>query len=154
MRILRSNELVMELENENSEERDSTLNEKSQTNATVLNSEADLSDQSHGEHASEDELEHTDYSVFTKAQFVEHLKELVKGGDQSKLDRAIREVKPLFDELKERDRTTALNKYILDGGVVDDFEYRSDESSQQFDALLETSKGSQDTTTEKSGRSA
>jgi Domain of Unknown Function (DUF349) len=126
----------MELENENSEERDSTLNEKSQTNATVLNSEADLSDQSHGEHASEDELEHTDYSVFTKAQFVEHLKELVKGGDQSKLDRAIREVKPLFDELKERDRTTALNKYILDGGVVDDFEYRSDESSQQFDALL------------------
>lgn len=126
----------MELENENSEERDSTLNEKSQTNAAVLNSEADLSDQSQGEHASEDELEHIDYSVFTKAQFVEHLKELVKGGDQSKLDRAIREVKPLFDELKERDRTTALNKYILDGGVVDDFEYRSDDSSQQFDALL------------------
>ena len=126
----------MELENENSEERDSTLNGKGHTNTAVLNSEADLSDQSQNDHAAEEDLEHIDYSVFTKAQFVEHLKELVKDGNQSKLDKAIREIKPLFDELKERDRTAALNRFILDGGAVDDFAFRGDEYTHQFETLL------------------
>lgn len=125
----------MELENEK-EERESALNGVGHANATVLNSEADLVDQEHGEHASEEELEHIDYSTFSKRQFVDHLKELVKDGNQQKLDQAVREIKPLFDELKERERTSALNRFILDGGAVDDFDYRADEYTHQFDALL------------------
>jgi hypothetical protein len=125
----------MELENEK-EERESALNGMSHTNATVLNSEADLADQEHGEHAAEEELEHIDYSTFSKSQFVDHLKALVKDGDQRKLDQAIREIKPLFDELKERERTSALNRFILDGGAVDDFDFRADENIHQFEALL------------------
>lgn len=122
----------MELENEKVEN-DSALTGVGHANATILNTEADLSDQ---EHAAEEELEHVDYSTFTKSQFVDHLKELVKDGNQRKLDQAIREIKPLFDELKERERTSALNRFILDGGAVDDFEYRVDEFTHQFEALL------------------
>lgn len=125
----------MEFENEK-EERDSALNGASHANATVLNSEADLADQDHGEHTTEEDLEHIDYSTFSKPQFVDHLKELVKDGNQRKLDQAIREIKPLFDELKERERTSALNRFILDGGAVDDFDYRADEYTHQFETLL------------------
>lgn len=124
----------MELENEK-DEKDSALNGESHANATVLNTEADLSDREQAEHTDE-ELEHIDYSTFTKSQFVDHLKDLAKNGNQRKLDQAIREIKPLFDELKERERTAALNRFILDGGSPDDFEYRGDEHTQQFDSLL------------------
>ncbi|MFN8334593.1 MAG: DUF349 domain-containing protein [Cyclobacteriaceae bacterium] len=124
----------MELENEK-DERDSALNGESHANPVVLNSEADLSDREQAEHA-EEELEHIDYSTFTKSQFVDHLKELAKNGNQRKLDQAVREIKPLFDDLKERERTAALNRFILDGGSPDDFEYRGDEHTQQFESLL------------------
>lgn len=125
----------MELENEK-DEKDSILSGESHANTSVLNSESDLADQEHVEPSSEDELEHVDFSGFTKPQFVDHLKELVKEGNQRKLDHAIRDMKPLFDELKEKDRTAALNRFILDGGVVDDFDYRGDEATQQFETLL------------------
>lgn len=125
----------MELENEK-EDKDSNLSGVSHANTSVLNSESDLADQEHVEVSSEDELEHVDYSHFTKAQFVDHLKELVKEGNQRKLDHGVRDIKPLFDELKEKDRTAALNRFILDGGVVDDFDYRGDEATQQFDTLI------------------
>ncbi len=124
----------MELENEK-DEKESALNGESHANPAVLNTEADLSDREQADHA-EDELEHIDYSTFTKSQFVDHLKELVKSGNQRKLDQAIREIKPLFDEQKERERTAALNRFILDGGSPDDFEYRGDEHTHQFDSLL------------------
>lgn len=126
----------MDFEKENSEEQDSGLNGVSHANTAVLNSESDLADQEHVEHSPEEEVEHVDYSNFTKIQFVDHLKELVKEGNQRKLDHAVRDVKPLFDELKEKDRTAALNRFILDGGAVDDFDYRGDEATQQFDSLL------------------
>lgn len=125
----------MELENEK-EEKDSILSGENHANGTVLNSESDLTDQEHVEPASEEELEHVDYSNFTKVQLVDHLKELVKEGNQRKLDHAVRDIRPLFDELKEKDRTTALNRFILDGGATDDFEYRGDEATQQYDTLL------------------
>lgn len=126
----------MELENEKEEMRDSALNEVSHATAKTLNSEADLADQELGEHASEEEVEHIDYSTFTKPQFIDHLKELIKEGNQRTLDQAIREIKPLFDELKERERTSALNRFILDGGAADDFDYRADERTHQFESLL------------------
>lgn len=100
---------------------------------TVLQTEADLSERDETDHP-EEEYEHTDYSQYTKDQFVSLIKELVKENDPKKSDRVLREIKPLFDELRERDRTSALNRFILDGGSTDDFEYRQDELTQQFEA--------------------
>lgn len=126
----------MDFEKENNEEQDSVVNGGNHAQTTVLHTEADLAEQEHAEHGAEEELEHVDYSAFTKTQFVDHLQSLVKEGNQRKLDHAVREIKPLFDEVKEKDRTAALNRFILDGGVVDDFDYRGDEATQQFDSLL------------------
>lgn len=101
----------------------------------VLQTEADLSERSEAEHDHED-YEHLDYSQYTKVQFVELIKELAKEGNQKKSDFVLRDIKPMFDGLRERERTVAFNRYILDGGTADDFEYRADELSQQFETIF------------------
>lgn len=99
----------------------------------VLQSEADLSEKDETEPAHDDDYEHVDYSHFTKAQFVDTVQALVKDTDQKKIDRVLRDIKPLFDDLRERERTSALNRFILDGGSADDFAYKPDELTQQFE---------------------
>lgn len=105
-------------------------------NATVLQTEADLSEADEVESLHEEDHEQVDYSHYTKAQFVALVKELTKEVDHKKVDRVLREVKPLFDELRERERTTALNRFILDGGSTDDFAYKADELTQEFEAAF------------------
>jgi len=104
--------------------------------ATELQTEADLSEvEDESVHLQEEEGQ-PDYSQYSKAQLVEVLKELKDDADQKKVDRVLREVKQIFDEVKERDRVSALNRFILDGGVADDFEYRADEPTQEFETLF------------------
>jgi len=102
--------------------------------ATELQTEADLSDTDEIEHL--EEHEQVDYSHFNKAQFVALIQELLKDTDHKKVERILKEVKPLFDDVRERERTTALNRFILDGGSSDDFEYKADELTQQFEATF------------------
>jgi hypothetical protein len=126
----------MEMERDNRAEQDYLPEagvEDSHVNA-VLQTEADLSDRDDAAVPHEEEHEHVDYSHFTKAQFVDLIKELSHENNQGKVDRTLRDIKPLFDELRERERTLALNRFILDGGSADDFEYRQDELTQQFEA--------------------
>ncbi len=100
----------------------------------VLQTEADLAERDDTEHLHEEDYEHVDYNHFTKEQFANLIKELVKENDQKKTDRIVRDIKPLFDEIRERDRMAALNRFILDGGSPNDFEYKVDEFTQQFEA--------------------
>lgn len=128
----------MEMERENRGEQEYTQGTEvvdSHANA-VLQSEADLSEKDETEPAHDEDYEHVDYSHFTKAQFVETVQALVKDTDQKKIDRVLRDIKPLFDELRERERTSALNRFILDGGTADDFAYKADELTQQFEAAF------------------
>lgn len=104
----------------------------------VLSSEADLQ-----EHASEleeahDDEEHeaVDVAALTKPELLNYLKELSRGDDYRKIDRALREVKPIVDEWHERDRTIALNRFILDGGIAEDFDFKGDETDVALDAVL------------------
>jgi len=99
----------------------------------VLQTEADLAERDETEHLREEDYGHVDYNHFTKAQFVNLIKELAKENNQKKTDRILREVKPLFDELRDRERTSALNRFILDGGSADDFDYKADELTHQFE---------------------
>jgi hypothetical protein len=128
----------MEMERENRGEQDylqGTEVVDNHANA-VLQTEADLSEKDETEPAHEEDYEHVDYSNFSKAQFVDVIKELTKENDQKKIDRVLRDIKPLFDDLRERERTTALNRFILDGGSADDFALKADELTQQFDAAF------------------
>jgi hypothetical protein len=82
----------------------------------------------------EEEGRATDYSGFTKKDFVRLLNELLRAADWKHIDATLREVRPLFDELRNRDRHEALERFIAAGGRKEDFEYRQPEADVSFDA--------------------
>lgn len=93
------------------------------------------------EELTEDPLEdvehrHVDYSNYTKAQFVTLVKELSKENDFRKADATIKDIKPLYDEIREKERAASLQKFIAGGGNADDFEYKGDDLDIAFDANL------------------
>jgi hypothetical protein len=123
----------MELEKEKSVLEEGTEAGLDESRGTALQSEADLTDHHVEDHHDEEDSDHPDYSQFTKAQLVEIVKELTKEPDLKKADRVLREVKPVMEELREKERTSALNRFILDGGTPDGFEYKADDLDAAFD---------------------
>lgn len=77
-----------------------------------------------------------DFSQFAKKDFVALLKDLSREDDFKKVDRLLKEAKPLYDEIREAEKQSAFNKFLADGGNKDDFEFRVDELDHQFDATL------------------
>jgi hypothetical protein len=84
--------------------------------------------------ALEEHEEQRDYSTFSRNDFIELVKELAHDNNFRRVDNVLREIKPLYDELRERDREEALKKFISEGGNADDFEYRQSEADNVFDA--------------------
>ncbi|WP_296622025.1 DUF349 domain-containing protein [Marivirga sp.] len=87
----------------------------------------------HDEHHDEDE-ELPDYSEFTKEQLVEAIKEISKSDNFKQVDRIINEIKPVFDEIYEKEKKEALDKFLADGGEEADFAMKHDELNERFDA--------------------
>jgi hypothetical protein len=79
-----------------------------------------------------------DYSSFDKKDFVGLLKEAAANNDFKRADDLIREIKPLFDEIRQRDRTEALIRFKENGGTNEDFDYKGDEWDQAFDIYLKS----------------
>jgi hypothetical protein len=79
---------------------------------------------------------HVDYTHYTKAQFVALVKDLAKETDVKKVDAIVRDIKPIYDEHREKERASALQKFIETGGVAEDFEFKGDEQDAAFDANL------------------
>jgi hypothetical protein len=103
-----------------------------------LNSEADLSEREEAfdEALDDDEHKHVDYGNYTKPQFVALLKELVKETNFKKIDHVLKEFKPHYDDIREKERQAARERFTAEGGAIDDFEYKGDEHDVAFDANL------------------
>lgn len=99
----------------------------------TLQSEVDLSERDEiiEEHHDHD---HVDYSNFTKQQFADLVKDLSKDDNFKKVDHILREIKPLYDDIREKERAEALLRFIATGGVSEDFDYKGDEADIVFDA--------------------
>ncbi len=87
----------------------------------------------------------TDYSKFTKHDFVNLLEsqlaalktDTVSPGAFKKADDLLKEIRPLFDLFKQADRQTALTAYKADNEDSEEgFEFKYDETVQQFDNLF------------------
>jgi len=85
-----------------------------------------------------DELKPVDYTGFSKQDFVGLLKEAAANNDFKKADELIREIKPLFDEIRHRERAEALARFKLDNGIEEDFEYKGDEWDSAFEIYLKS----------------
>ena len=67
-----------------------------------------------------------DYSSLTKKDFVGLLKEAAAKNDFKKADELIRDIKPMFDEIRVREKSDALARFKEEGGKEDDFSYKGD----------------------------
>ncbi len=76
----------------------------------------------------------TDYHSLSKKDFVDLLKETLKSNDFRKADMVLKEAKHHFDELRNKEREEALQRFLAEGGKADDFDYRPQELDVAFDA--------------------
>jgi hypothetical protein len=89
------------------------------------------------------ENQHIDYSQYAKADFIELLGNLMetakkddaRPADFKRTDEILKEVRPLFDQLKKQEKDEALQKFVADNGSEEGFEYKYDEQTQQFESL-------------------
>ena len=84
----------------------------------------------------QEEEGHVDYSNFSKMQLAEVLKGLANETNFGRVDRILREVRPLYNEIRNKEKAAALERFIADGGVEDDFNYKGDEVDHEFDASV------------------
>lgn len=104
---------------------------------SALQSETDLAEVHHQEADEFDRHEESpDYHTFSKQQLLQAVKKLATEPDAVKAERELREIKAAFDELCEQGRTHAFNRFILDGGTPDSFEYRGEPIDAQFAQLF------------------
>ena len=90
------------------------------------------------------EAHHTDYSQFTKEEFINRLDTALTAlksreptaQDFKNLDATLREIKPHFDQIKANDRREALNQHLTGEGAAEaDFVYKADALTLKFDGL-------------------
>ncbi|QMW04476.1 DUF349 domain-containing protein [Spirosoma foliorum] len=94
-----------------------------------------------------------DYSQFTKQDFVNLLETQlaaistasVNPSDFKKADLVLKEVKPLFDQMKRAEREAALQAYVAETEAEEGFEYKYDEFVTRFDELYKQIKSQKNT---------
>jgi hypothetical protein len=115
---------------------------------------AELEETSDIEDAEESDADVTvDYSQFSKQDFVSLLETQlatisvaeVTPGDFKKADQVLKEVKPLFDQMKRAEREAALQSYTTETGAEEGFEYKYDDTVQRFDDLYKQIKSLKNT---------
>jgi hypothetical protein len=84
------------------------------------------------EEQEEEEHEEIDYSNFSKKELTAALKELVATGKYLKIENAIADIRSHFDEIFNKEKEVALKDFIDNGGIQDDFEYRTTNEDKIF----------------------
>src|SRR5688500_18874444 len=87
----------------------------------------------HEQEIEADVEEAVDYSHLSKQELVHVTEGLLKEQDYKKTDAILRQVKHVFDEIKEKERGEALEKFITEGGEQDDFDFKADELTHRFE---------------------
>ncbi|GAA5027436.1 hypothetical protein GCM10011506_16600 [Marivirga lumbricoides] len=102
---------------------------------------SDVNDSESSDDDSEEDEDHEeelpDYSNYSKAQLVEAIKEISHSDNFRRADKILSEIKPLFDEIYEEERKTALDKFLAEGGEEADFAMKNDELTDRFEANLQ-----------------
>ena len=95
----------------------------------------------------------TDYSQYAKQDFVNLLEAQmatvnapsVTPADFKRADQVLKEVKPLFDQLRRSERETALQTYVAETGSEEGFDYKADDTVERFNELYKQIKSQKNT---------
>ena len=117
------------------------------TQKTIDTLEIDLNEALAEEH--EEEVSDVDYSQLSKEQLVKMLEnelasitgEGLKPASLKKAETMVREIRPVLDQVKLRDRDSALKAFVADNGGEEGFEYKYDAETQRIDALSREIRG-------------
>lgn len=89
-----------------------------------------------GEDQQEQEIEEVDYSSFSKEELLSGVKE-IRNSDMAIISVQYPQFKSAYDALFSTERKEALARFVSEGGVKQDFEYRLDDISKEFTKLTE-----------------
>ncbi len=114
-------------------------NEPSETPAAIVTEDhaetIELTDEEKEMETIADDDELPNFSSFSKEQLLEAATDAVKTKDLLEATRYIKAIKPVIDHLLQEEYNAALDKYMEDGGVKDDFTYNNgDKIREQFNA--------------------
>jgi hypothetical protein len=118
------------MENDKEMSEDNKVTQEVAENETVLGSE-EQETPSTEEHV-EQEDHAPDFSGLSKKQLLEELKNLIRKGDYIQSDALVNELKSVYDEIFDKEKEDALQGFVSEGGIVDDFEYRKAEEDKEF----------------------
>lgn len=116
-------------EQEHGQDSGVALKNNAETPAEIEYTEPEETDDHHEE-------EHIDYSGYSRSQLAEVISNLMREDNFKRTENVIREVKPLYDDLREKERVAALAKFVAEGGTQEDFDFKGDETDIAFDANL------------------
>ena len=88
------------------------------------------------ESAVEEEPVPLDLSGQSKAQLLDLIKEKINSPNALKSDKTIQEIKNAFDELSNKEREDAMQQFLGEGGIADDFEYRGSSIDKEFNIIF------------------
>ncbi len=77
-----------------------------------------------------------DLSGQSKAQLLDLIKEKINSPNALKSDKTIQEIKHAFDELSNKEREDAMQQFLGEGGIADDFEYRGSSIDKEFNIIF------------------
>ncbi|WP_031526946.1 DUF349 domain-containing protein [Dyadobacter crusticola] len=114
---------------------------------TIDTLEIDLNNELTEEH--EEAAPDVDYTQLSKEQLVSLLEneleairaEGAKPAQLKKAEAVAKEIRPVLDQIKFKERETALQAYIADNGSEEGFEYKYDAETQKIDSLSREIKG-------------
>lgn len=123
-------------ENENEPESSESIPIPSTEIIPVIEVVPDVSDLIDDEKELDEVDEFPDFSNYTKEQLVKAAEVAVKEKEVAEAARIIKVIKPLLDHLLDEEYNNSLQKFIEEGGVKDDFEFKSDYSREIFNSAF------------------
>jgi hypothetical protein len=105
-------------------------------NIQLLESHHDFLGDEHA-HAHEETFseEDIDYHKYSKKDLVGLIEELLKESNFKKIDASLKNIKPVFDEYRDKEKQEALDKFTASGGELDSFHFKGDELTHKFDRI-------------------
>lgn len=110
------------------------------TTVTEVSHEVVMAEVEHEQDAEAHEEHEATYSHLNKEEILAVTGELTKEVSFRKVDTALRLLKVEIDRINKAEREEALQKFLADGGEVDNFEFKQDETSKKFFAQYKSLK--------------
>jgi hypothetical protein len=107
---------------------------------TEISHEVVMAEMEHEQDAEATEEHEATYSHLNKEEILAVTGELTKEVSFRKVDTALRLLKVEIDRINKAEREAALQKFLADGGEVDNFEFKQDETSKKFFAQYKSLK--------------